>query len=132
MIELLIKFCVVGGSGVFVDFGITYLLKEKFSLHRYFANTAGFFSAATSNYVLNRVWTFNSTNPAIEREFTSFLLIAVIGLVINTVVLYFLSERAKFRLMPQNARLRFYLYKLFATAVVTIWNFFMNYFFTFA
>lgn len=55
MIELLIKFCVVGGSGVFVDFGITYLLKEKFSLHRYFANTAGFFSATTSNYVLNRV-----------------------------------------------------------------------------
>ena len=47
MIELLIKFCVVGGSGVFVDLGITYLLKEKFSLHRYFANTAGFFSAAT-------------------------------------------------------------------------------------
>ncbi len=27
MIQQFIKFCVVGGSGVFVDFGITYLCK---------------------------------------------------------------------------------------------------------
>ena len=28
MIEQFFKFCVVGGSGVFVDFGITYLCKD--------------------------------------------------------------------------------------------------------
>ena len=34
MIEQFIKFCVVGGSGVFVDFGITYLCKEWTVLFR--------------------------------------------------------------------------------------------------
>ena len=47
-------------------------------------------------------------------------------------LLFTSATGAKFRLMPQNARMRFYLSKLFATAVVTIWSFFMNYFFTFA
>lgn len=28
MIQQFIKFCVVGGSGVFIDFGITYLARS--------------------------------------------------------------------------------------------------------
>ena len=34
MIEQFFKFCVVGGSGVFVDFGVTYLCKEWLKLNR--------------------------------------------------------------------------------------------------
>jgi putative flippase GtrA len=30
-----IKFCAVGGSGVIVDFSLTYLCKEKFRLNKY-------------------------------------------------------------------------------------------------
>ena len=41
MIAEFIKFCVVGGSGVGVDFGITYLLKEKARINKYIANSAG-------------------------------------------------------------------------------------------
>lgn len=48
--------------------------------------------------------------------------IAAIGLVINNATIYLLHNRF---------RLNFYLAKLFATGVVTFWNFFMNYFFTF-
>ena len=56
MIAEFIKFCVVGGSGVGVDFGITYLLKEKARINKYIANSAGFVCAATTNYILNRIW----------------------------------------------------------------------------
>lgn len=35
MIQQFIKFCVVGGSGVFVDFGVTYLCKEWLRLNKY-------------------------------------------------------------------------------------------------
>ena len=58
MIEQFFKFCVVGGSGVFVDFGITYLCKEWLKLNKYVANSLGFLCASTSNYILNRIWTF--------------------------------------------------------------------------
>ena len=38
MIEQFLKFCIVGGSGVFVDFGITYLCKEWLRHNKYVAN----------------------------------------------------------------------------------------------
>ena len=47
MIQQFIKFCVVGGSGVFVDFGVTYLCKEWLRLNKYLANSLGFLCAPT-------------------------------------------------------------------------------------
>ncbi|OQC33736.1 MAG: GtrA-like protein [Bacteroidetes bacterium ADurb.Bin057] len=46
-----IKFCVVGASGMVVDFGVTWILKEKLKVNKYIANSTGFILAATSNYV---------------------------------------------------------------------------------
>lgn len=63
MIEQFFKFCVVGGSGVFVDFGVTYLCKEWLKLNKYVANSLGFLCASTSNYILNRIWTFQNEIP---------------------------------------------------------------------
>ena len=65
MIEQFLKFCIVGGSGVFVDFGITYLCKEWLRLNKYVANSLGFLCASTTNYILNRIWTFHNENPDI-------------------------------------------------------------------
>jgi len=117
-----IKFCAVGFSGMVIDFSTTWLLKEKLRINKYVANSTGFILAATSNYLLNRFWTFNSLNPRIATEYLSFLTISVIGLAINNLVIYILNERLK---------LNFYLSKLFAIGVVTVWNFFMNYLITF-
>lgn len=72
MIQQFIKFCVVGGSGVFVDFGITYLCKEWLRLNKYLANSLGFLCASTSNYVLNRIWTFHNENPDIAGAIPPF------------------------------------------------------------
>lgn len=118
----LIKFCVVGFSGVFVDFSTTWLLKEKVGINKYVANSTGFLVAATTNYFFNRVWTFHSQNPEIVTEYFSFFGISLIGLGINNLILYLLTEKWK---------LNFYLSKLFAIGVVTIWNFVMNYLVTF-
>ena len=122
MIAEFIKFCVVGGSGVGVDFGITYLLKEKARINTYIANSAGFVCAATTNYILNRIWTFANHDPAITQQYLTFLGISVVGLGINNGIIYLLADRM---------RMNFYLSKLFAIGTVTVWNFFMNYYFTF-
>ena len=63
MIFKFLKFGIVGLSGLIVDFSITILLKEKLKIHRYISNSAGFTIAASSNYLLNRIWTFESNNP---------------------------------------------------------------------
>lgn len=117
-----IKFGLVGFTGVFVDFGITYLCKEKLHIQKYIANAIGFSTAASSNYYLNRIWTFHSTNPKVMVEYTEFFVISLIGLGINTLVLWILVRWLK---------MNFYVAKIFAIAVVTIWNFFANAFITF-
>lgn len=117
-----LKFGVVGFSGVIVDFGFTYLFKEKFKVQKYIANAIGFTIAASSNYYLNRIWTFRSNNPEIALEYGRFLGIALIGLLINTLVIY---------LLVSKTRTNFYLAKLVAICIVTIWNFLINLNYTF-
>lgn len=117
-----LKFGVVGMSGMAVDFGITYLFKEKIKINKYFANTFGFLSAASSNFILNRLWTFQSADPEVTSQYFRFLVIAVVGVVFSNVIIYLLHERFKWN---------FYLAKLISIGVVLFWNFFANYFFTF-
>jgi putative flippase GtrA len=117
-----IKFCAVGFSGMVIDFGTTWLLKEKVRVNKYIANSTGFILAATSNYIWNRLWTFQSENSQIAFEYLSFIIISVIGLGINNLVIFIFCDKLK---------INFYFSKLIAIGVVTIWNFIMNYFITF-
>lgn len=117
-----LKFCAVGFSGMIIDFGVTWLLKEKARANKYIANSAGFILAATSNYMWNRFWTFHSENKHVATEYFSFILISLAGLAINNFIIFLLNDKLK---------LNFYLSKLFAIGVVTIWNFIMNYLVTF-
>jgi putative flippase GtrA len=117
-----LKFCIVGFSGMIIDFGTTWLLKEKINVNKYIANSTGFILAASSNYLFNRFWTFQSGNPHITSEYVTFILISIVGLAINNLILFLLNDKMK---------INFYLSKLFAIGVVTIWNFFMNYMITF-
>ena len=48
LIRKFIKFCVVGGSGMVVDFGLTYAFKEKLRVNKYVSNTIGFKSGVIS------------------------------------------------------------------------------------
>lgn len=122
LISKFIKFGVVGFSGVFVDFGITFLCKEKLKIQKFVSNAIGFSIAATTNYVFNRIWTFHSENPEVFVEFSKFFGISIIGLGINSVVLWFINEKLK---------TNFYFAKLFAIGVTTLWNFTANYLYTF-
>jgi putative flippase GtrA len=122
MIEQFIRFCVVGVSGTIIDFGTTFLLKEKAHINKYIANSTGFTLAATSNYILNRVWSFENHNPAIGKQYLLFMVISVMGLLINNLMIFLLTKK-------WNAN--FYLSKVAATGLVMIWNFLMNFFFTF-
>ena len=117
-----IKFGLVGFSGLFVDFGLTYLGKEKLHIPKFMANAIGFSTAASTNYFLNRIWTYESSNPKIMLEYSEFLIISLIGLAINTFIIWILHTRLK---------MNFYWAKVLATAVVTLWNFGANTFITF-
>jgi putative flippase GtrA len=119
----ILKFGVVGFSGMIIDFSSTYLCKEILKIHKYISNAIGFTLAASWNYVFNRIWTFESHNPHIGYEFTRFFIVSLIGLGINTLILWLLVSKFK---------QHFYVSKLFAIAVVMVWNFVVNWLVTFS
>lgn len=118
-----LKFCVVGVIGTIIDFGLTWICKEKLKIPKFIANAIGFVVAATSNYFLNRIWTWASHDPQVGVEYVKFFGVSLIGLGLNTLILYLLHEKLK---------LNFWISKVFATGVVMVWNFLANHYFTFA
>src|SRR5688500_1692252 len=89
------KFALVGSLGVVVDFGITYLFKEKLKSSRYIANSMGFIVASTHNYILNRWWTFHNNDPNVLEQFIKYFFICTIGLGFSNLLIYIFNERGK-------------------------------------
>ncbi|MCS6978647.1 MAG: GtrA family protein [Flavobacteriales bacterium] len=118
-----IKFGIVGFTGVLIDFGITWVLKELLFLNPYVANSAGFLCAASNNWLLNRIWTFRNRHPRILKQYLVFMLVSLMGLGLNNAVVW---------LGVSFLALNFYVAKVVAVGVVMFWNFIINYKFTFA
>lgn len=118
----LLKFGVVGGLGIGMDFSVTWICKEKLKINKYISNALGFSCAVVQNYLLHRIWTFESKNPAVFLQFSKFLMISLIGLAINFAFVYLFHERFQ---VP------FYGSKILAILLVFFWNFSANYYFTF-
>lgn len=117
-----VKFGFVGLSGLIVDFGITWICKEKLKINKYLANSVGFLFGVTNNYFLNRYFTFQNHNPNIGNQFISFLVIAIVGFGLNTGFLYLLQKKTE---------INFYVCKVLITLIVFFWNFGANSFYTF-
>lgn len=123
LIGKFLRFCVVGASGTIIDFGLTALCKEVFKIQKYIANGIGFTISATCNYIFNRWWTFKSADPQVGQQYFTFMIVALVGLAINTSILYLCNKKLK---------LNFYLSKVIATGITLIWNFLANLLITFA
>lgn len=127
LITKFIKFGIVGASGMVVHFAVLYLLRDMVHINQFIANTIGFTTAATTNYFLNRIWTFRSHEKQVGVEYLKFILVSVIGLGINNGTLWLGGK-----LLPDwNLDWRFYILWVVAVGVTTLWNFFGNMLFTF-
>ncbi|RYY98452.1 MAG: GtrA family protein [Chitinophagaceae bacterium] len=118
----LFKFGLVGLLGMLLDFGITYSLKEKLRVNRFVANAAGFSVAVVFNFFGNRAWTFASEAPNVEGQLLRFVGVSLIGLLLNTGIVYFFNHR----------NVNFYLSKALAIVLVFFWNYAANSWFTFS
>lgn len=131
-----IKFAVVGSIGFIVDFGTLTVLVELVGLFELVANAFSFTAAVCSNFLFNRYWTYpDSRSKDIWRQLSQFALVNVIGLAINSLVLFLL-------LIPFNALFDSLGYeiligrgyipaKIVGTVIVLFWNFFVNRYWTY-
>ena len=118
------KFFTVGGLGFGIDMLSTWVLKEKMALAKFKSNTIGFIIGIIFRFFVNKLWTFQDTNPAWLKQMLQFGGIALVGLGIVNGIIYLLDERFKL--------LDFYKAKVIAMIVFMLWNFSANYLWTFA
>lgn len=123
LIGKVLRFSVTGVVGAAVDFGFTYLFKEVLKVNKFVSNAIGFTLAATLCFFLNKYWTYESQNPLKWTEYFTFIVVSLVGLGINSLVLFLLNEKFKWN---------FYLSKCFSIGVAAVWNFLANLLITFA
>lgn len=126
--KLFIKYCIVGGTAAVVDFGVIFILIELvFGVEYYLVSaTISFVLSASTNYVLNRVWTFRSKGKK-RKQIPIFFVIATIGLFVNNFIMFVGMEK----MFLKNIKYGYLLAKVFATGLVLIWNFLGNKYITF-
>lgn len=124
-LERFLKFAIVGAIGAVVDFSILNLLALGLGWPDLLANAFSFSIAVISNFTWNRLWTFpESREFPLLSQFGNFAAVNVVGLGINSAVLYFtkilLLHGGLSNALALNGA------KAFAILVVLFWNFGAN------
>lgn len=155
-LRLLLRFAVVGLSGVLVNMGVLILLNRTGpapeldvvglpvgDLHvRWYHvySTVALMTANLWNFQLNRSWTFRSSRHAgWLREYWPFLTVGLLAQVVGLVLLTLLMHPASPVSLPSDVlddstgfRTRLYWAQLIVIVVVTPWSFVANKLWTFA
>ena len=88
-----IKFSLVGSFGVIVNLLVLYFLTEFVGVYYLLSAILAFVLAATSNFIGNKLWTFNEHfNENLPRKYARFFLVSLFSLLINLMILYLLTE----------------------------------------
>lgn len=115
---LLFRYFFVASAAFAVDFGSLIILKEIFNFNYLVAATLSFCLGVIVNFYLSTRWIF--LDPKFSKkqyEFTGVALVALVGLLLNDLILWFLTSQVGL----------YYIYsKLFATGVIFFWNFFVR------
>jgi putative flippase GtrA len=128
-LERFLKFMVVGTIGFVVDFGTLNLLVQLVHFPLLLANTISFSLAVLSNFTWNRLWTYpDSRSKPIRSQLVQFTIVNVVGLGINTLVLWALTPL----FTDLVGDLGYNIAKAIATIIVLFWNFFVNRYWTYS
>ena len=115
-----LKFCTVGGTGIFLNLAILYALVEYGGLWYMASATASFFIVAMNNFFWNKIWTFQDRRReagVIGRQLGKFMATSIISLSINLLIL---------NLLVESFGLWYLLGQLIAIGVAVIVNFSLN------
>lgn len=119
LIEQFLKFGVVGTIAFCIDYGVLMLLSQAFDVDPVLSAAVSFCVSVVFNYMASMRYVFtHRADMSRSREFAVFIVLSAAGLVINEACM-----AAGVAVLGTSA-LMVTVTKLFATAVVMVWNFF--------
>ena len=114
IVRQILKFTVVGGLAFLIDYGLLYVLTEFIGIHYLISSIISFTVSVIFNYILSIKWVFDVNKKQGLKEFILFIILSVIGLIINEIIMY---------LMVDIMNIHYMISKLFSTGVVMVYNF---------
>jgi putative flippase GtrA len=115
LVAQIMKFGVVGVIATVIDFGVMNILYYGLGLDILIANTSGFAISLIFNYLASMKYVFaHKEGMSRRREFAIFVVLSVIGLVLNDGIVLALKS---------GLGLEANLAKICATALVMVYNF---------
>ena len=115
LIEQMVKFGIIGALAFVIDYGFMILLTEVFKVNYLISSGISFTISVIFNYICSMKYVFDSRDDMSKgKEFTIFIILSIIGLGINQLIMW---------AMVDKLGLFYAVVKLFATAVVMVWNF---------
>ncbi len=112
-----LKFLISGGSAAVVDLGCLYVLTDVFHLWYLLSAALAFVLAFGVSFSLQKFWTFDDRAlDVIHRQLALYMLLAIVGLGLNTVAMYGLVD---------HAGLHYLMAQIIASACIAVMNFFV-------
>lgn len=118
LIEQFLKFGVVGAIAFLIDYGVLMLLSQVIGMDPVISASISFVVSVVFNYVASMHYVFTRRDDiSRRREFTIFVILSAIGLVINEIIMAIGVN------VLGDSALMVTITKLVATAIVMVWNF---------
>ena len=116
----LVKFCLVGFCGLFLNTGVLFLLHSVGGVPVLLAASISFESAVINQYFWHEFWTFGTRSPSVIR-FLRYNAVALGGLGITLAALHLLTDVAGVYYLIANA---------VGIGLGTLWNLSLNFMWT--
>jgi len=113
LFKQIMKFGLIGGLAFLIDYSILYLLTDICHVYYLTSSVISFTVAFIFNYILSVKWVFNAKKQTL-KEVIIFISLSLIGLLLNQIIMYVSVDIFNIYHMIS---------KLFATAIVMIYNF---------
>lgn len=110
----IIKFVIVGGIATIIDYIIFFILHELLKIPTLPSNITSFTISVIYNYIASVKWVFDVKKDGPKKQFIIFLILSIIGLLINTVIVYITIDVLNWYSM---------ICKIIATGIVMVFNF---------
>ena len=118
LFEQILKFGVVGVLAFLVDYGVLMLLSQVFGVDPVLSAGISFCVSVVFNYLASMRYVFTHREDMSKtKEFVIFIVLSAVGLVINEIIMWVGTR------WLGTTGLAVTVVKVFATAVVMVWNF---------
>ena len=114
LLNQILKFGLVGGTAFVIDYVLLYFCTEFLHIHYLISSIISFTVSVIFNYILSIKWVFDVKKKQDVKDFVIFIILSVIGLGINSLIMYVIVEKFGVYYM---------LSKIVSTAVVMVYNF---------